>query len=95
MSRPDLEQLWREFPKTLSEFEAKFPDEAACRAYWKQMRFGDTVACVRCGHGKTYERRDGWFECPKCHHLSSLTAGTIFRGTRKPRIVARGRRIHT
>ena len=84
MSSPDFEQLWREFPKTLSEFEAKFPDEAACRAYWKQIRFGDTVACVRCGHGKTYARRDGWFECPKCHHQSSLTAGTIFQGTRKP-----------
>lgn len=84
MSRPDFEQLWREFPKTLPEFEAKFPDEAACRAYWKQIRFGDTVTCVRCGHGKTDERRDGWFECPKCHHQSRLTAGTIFQGTGKP-----------
>jgi hypothetical protein len=31
MSRPDFEQLWREFPETLPEFEVKFPDEAACR----------------------------------------------------------------
>ncbi len=26
-------QFWREFPKTLLEFERRFPDEDACREY--------------------------------------------------------------
>ncbi|MDE2150337.1 MAG: transposase [Gammaproteobacteria bacterium] len=84
MSNPDFERLWREFPKTLPEFEAAFPGEAACRAYWIEVRFGGLVACARCGYAQPYARSNGRYECPRCHYQTSLTAGTVLQGTRKP-----------
>lgn len=40
MSAEDPDQLWREFPKTLLEFERRSPSEAACREYLIAMRWG-------------------------------------------------------
>ncbi len=37
---PDV--LWRDFPKTAPEFEARFATEDDCRAYWSKARWGDT-----------------------------------------------------
>jgi hypothetical protein len=36
-TRPD--DLWREFPKTATEFEARFATEEDCRAYWIKARW--------------------------------------------------------
>lgn len=73
-----------DFPKTLPEFEARFGTEEQCREYLAKLRWPDGFVCPSC------ERRDGYmlksrplYECP-CRHQTSLTAGTIFQGTRKP-----------
>ena len=39
MDHSHHDALWREFPKTLPEFEKRFPDEEAARAYFALLRW--------------------------------------------------------
>jgi Transposase zinc-ribbon domain/ISXO2-like transposase domain len=73
------------FPRTLTEFEARFSDEEACLKYLREVKWPEGFRCSRC------EGRASWFlerrcleECTACGKQHSLTAGTIFEGTRKP-----------
>jgi transposase-like protein len=75
--------LWKDFPKTLSEFERKFSTESACRAYLVAVRWGGKPRCGRCDHKRVYGlSRDLW-ECAACGYQTSVTAGTPLEGTRK------------
>ena len=79
------DDLWRNFPKTAPEFEARFATEADCRAYWIAARWGGTPACARCNGTRLWSERDGFlFECADCGHQTSLTSGTLLEKTRKP-----------
>ena len=79
------DDLWREFPKTAPEFEARFGTEDDCRAYWSKARWGDTPACAECASTRLWTIRKGkWFECADCGHQTSLTSGTLLDRTRKP-----------
>ena len=78
------DELWREFPTTLAEFEERFPDEASCREYLIELRWSGTPRCGRCDCDRTWELENGRFECRTCGHQTSVTAGTLFHGTRKP-----------
>ncbi len=73
------------FPRTLTEFKARFVDEKACLTYLRQVKWPEGFRCTKCG-GKA-----SWLieprqldECKACGKQHSLTAGTIFEGTRKP-----------
>jgi transposase-like protein/Zn ribbon nucleic-acid-binding protein len=60
-------------------------DEADCRAYWIQARWGGKPACARCNSTRVWTERDGFlFECAACGHQTSLTSGTLLEKTRKP-----------
>ena len=79
------DDLWRDFPKTATEFEARFATEDDCRAYWSKARWGDTPACAECQSTRLWSIRKGkWFECADCGHQTSLTSGTLLEKTRKP-----------
>jgi transposase-like protein len=78
------DELWLNFPKTLAEFDKRFPDEEACRAYLIELRWGGTVRCGRCEGDETWELQNGRFECKRCGHQTSVTAGTLFHRTHKP-----------
>ena len=79
------DDLWRDFPKTATEFEERFATEADCRAYWIEARWGGEPACARCGSKRVWTIRDGTtFECAACDHQTSLTSGTVLEKTRKP-----------
>jgi Zn ribbon nucleic-acid-binding protein len=85
MTRETHDGLWRDFPKTATEFEARFATEEDCRAYWIKARWGDTPACARCRSTRLWSERDGFlFECADCGHQTSLTSGTLLEKTRKP-----------
>lgn len=79
-----LEELWQQFPRTLAEFDERFPDEEACRRYLIDVRWGGRVRCARCQAEETWELGNGRFECKRCGHQTSVTAGTLLHGTRKP-----------
>ena len=71
------------FPRTLREFQARFADEDACRAYLAASRWPEGHRCPRCGHPQAFElpRRDLW-QCKACGHQTSVTAGTVLHRTR-------------
>jgi transposase-like protein len=73
-----------DYPKTLSEFEDRFSTEKGCREYLFQLRWPTGYSCPRCGHKKAWQIGNGLRLCSSCHYKGSVTAGTIFEGTRKP-----------
>jgi transposase-like protein len=78
VARPD-------FPRTIVEFQERFPNEAACLEYLAASRWPDGYRCPACGneHAWILKRRHLW-ECSRCHHQTSVTAGTVMHGTRTP-----------
>lgn len=73
------------YPGTLSELEAWFPDDEACRDYLWQLRWPDGFRCPACGGSRSWPVRSArLMECAACGHQASLTAGTIFQGTKTP-----------
>jgi hypothetical protein len=85
MTQRTPDDLWRDFPKTATEFERRFATEEDCRAYWIEARWGGKPACARCGSTYVWPIRDGTtFECRDCDHQTSLTSGTLLEKTHKP-----------
>jgi Zn ribbon nucleic-acid-binding protein len=79
------DDLWRDFPRTATEFEERFATEADCRAYWIEARWGGRPACAQCQSTRVWPGRGGkLFECADCGHQTSLTSGTVLEKTRKP-----------
>ena len=85
MTQAIPDDLWRDFPRTATEFEARFATEEDCRAYWMAARWGGEPACARCNSTRVWTIREGTtFECADCGHQTSLTSGTLLEKTRKP-----------
>ena len=53
---------------TVSEFEARFPDEEACGRYLVKRRWPKGVRCPRCGNDKVFAVKTMAFkwQCYKC-----------------------------
>jgi transposase-like protein len=73
-----------QYPKTLIEFEEWFKSEEACRDYLFRLRWPDGFKCPNCGLDKAWLLSRELYHCNACNFQTSLTAGTIFHGTRKP-----------
>jgi Transposase zinc-ribbon domain len=67
-----------ELPRSLPEFEARFPDEAACARWLLAKRWPGGVRCPACGHTKDWElgRERLTLQCAACERQVSVTAGT-------------------
>ncbi len=73
------------FPVTALDFESRFADERNCWEFLWRAKWPDGFACRKCNGGKAYyviERK--LEECAACGYQASVTAGTMFHGTRKP-----------
>lgn len=73
-----------EYPRDLSEFEALFATEEACRAYLRRLRWPDGFRCPRCGGEEAWPVRSVLLQCVSCGHQTSVTAGTVFQDTHTP-----------
>jgi transposase-like protein/ribosomal protein L37AE/L43A len=73
-----------DYPKTLIEFESRFSTEEGCRQYLIQLRWPEGFQCPRCGGKEYWQIREMLFQCTKCSHQTSATAGTIFQDTHLP-----------
>jgi ISXO2-like transposase domain/Transposase zinc-ribbon domain len=75
-----------DFPRTWSEFVGWFPDEKACVAYLERLRWADGFVCPGCGSTRSWpaSRGLGSRVCAQCARRTSVTAGTLFAGTRTP-----------
>jgi transposase-like protein len=71
--------------KSVIGFQDQFNTEEKCWEYLKDHRWPDGFKCPKCDHNEAYfiETRN-LFQCKKCKHQTSVTAGTIFHGTRTP-----------
>jgi transposase-like protein len=78
--------LWRR-ARGLSEteFRARYGTEEACRATLFALRWGKGWVCPACGHGRCAELKvRAVYQCNRCKHQVSLTAGTAFHWTKLP-----------
>ena len=76
-----------DYPRTIEEFERRFSNEEACRAYIETLRWPDGFRCPACQGKATVMVRDGLYQCRSCRRQTSVTAGTIFQDTRKPLVM--------
>lgn len=74
-----------DYPRTLQGFDALFPDEAACRQYLGRLRWPAGFHCSACdARTPAWLTGRGLMHCKRCGHQTSVMAGTVFAGTRKP-----------
>lgn len=70
---------------SLSEFMSRYGTEAQCEAALLQLRWPSGFRCPSCGGVHASEFRRGsllYWQCRRCRHQTSLTAGTLMQHTR-------------
>jgi hypothetical protein len=76
-----------QFQKGLSyeEYQAEYGSEEACRAALEKARWPKGFVCPTCGEKRhCVLSRRLLYQCNGCRTQTSLTAGTIFHGTKLP-----------
>jgi hypothetical protein len=74
-----------DYPRSWDEFLAFFPDEAACLAFLERLSWPDGFVCARCGRtGAPWRGSRRRLVCRSCGQGTTVTAGTLFQGTRTP-----------
>jgi hypothetical protein len=75
-----------DLPRSLSEFEQRFGDEAACAEYLAAARWPDGFVCPSCAGTKGWRlETEPWtYECVRCGRQTSVTAGTIMHHSKLP-----------
>jgi hypothetical protein len=73
----------QEFPVSLSQFEDWFSSEEACIRHLTGIRWPRGFRCPHCGSAEAWMTGRGLYRCRGCDVQTSVTAGTIFQGTRK------------
>jgi hypothetical protein len=75
-----------DYPRAFHELMDWFADERACLSYLERVRWGDGFVCPGCGTvgGEWWAVRRGLRKCAVCRRETSVTAGTIFHGSRLP-----------
>ena len=68
---------------SLGELVARYGSEAQCREALFRLRWPKGFVCPECASTSYCElNRRALYQCHRCHHQSSLTAGSLFHGTR-------------
>ena len=73
-----------DYPRTLTEFDAWFVSETACAEFLGRVRWPEGFRCPSCCGTDAWPTARGQLRCNRCQRQTSVTAGTIFEGTRKP-----------
>jgi predicted RNA-binding Zn-ribbon protein involved in translation (DUF1610 family) len=69
----------------LISFQNTFSTEEACRERLFTLRWSEGFRCPNCGCHESYRiEKRMLYQCLKCKHQTSLTAGTIMHRTRTP-----------
>jgi transposase-like protein len=68
----------------MQEFDQWFSTEKDCMEYLHKLRWPDGFQCPGCNGTKGWQMANGLIRCSKCKQKTSILAGTIFHGTRKP-----------
>jgi hypothetical protein len=82
---PDWPEAGRDYPADWEQFLEFFPDEAACVRYLEALSWPHGFQCPGCGAaGPPWRGSRRRLVCRGCGHQTSVTAGTLFQGTRTP-----------
>ncbi len=73
-----------DYPRSLQEFDNWFSTEKACIDYLFRLRWLQGFVCPICHERKGWKIGTDVIRCAACRYNVSVTAGTIFQGTRKP-----------
>ena len=75
-----------DWPRSLQELGARFPDDLACARWLMAKRWPDGFRCPACGHDRGWELGRGvvLVECTRCHRQTSVTAGTVLHRSHLP-----------
>jgi len=68
---PFLPENWPDLPE----------DEP--RQFLFEQRWPSGFRCPRCNNNEAWEKKRGHYSCSDCNYQVSVTAGTIFHGSRK------------
>lgn len=69
----------------LLNFIEEFPDEASCKAKFKEYREQVGVVCPKCGSKDHYWKKDkGCYECTHCKYRQSLKSNTVMHKSKLP-----------
>ncbi len=73
-------------PLSRAQFEARFPDDAACADHLARRRWPDGFVCPACGGARGWALKGKRFtrECAACGRQTSVTAGTVMHGSHLP-----------
>lgn len=69
---------------SLSDFLTLYGTEARCEQALFAWRWPQGFVCPECGHGGHCVLGRGLYQCHRCRRQTSLTAGTLFAGTKLP-----------
>jgi transposase-like protein len=85
LATPDRPVAGRDYPADWDQFLAFFPDEAACHRYLEGLSWPHGFICPACGQARPPWRGSRQrLVCRDCGHQTTVTAGTVFQGTRTP-----------
>ena len=75
-----------DYPARWSQFVAWFATEEACAQYLAGLRWRDGFVCPGCGSERWWPASKGLAArvCAQCSKRTTVTAGTVFAGTRTP-----------
>ena len=73
-----------DYPEDFEQFIARFATEQDCYDYILSLRWPQGFVCSRCHSDRSWKTKRSLLVCTECGHQTSITAGTIFQGTRKP-----------
>lgn len=70
---------------TLFEYQKRFATEEDCFNYLVSLRWPNGFVCPHCGGTEYYMiHTHKRFQCKRCRHQTSVTAGTVFHKLRQP-----------
>jgi hypothetical protein len=75
-----------DFPRSLLEFQRRFPDDAACATYLAAVRWPHGFVCPECGSTRAclLTTKAHTYQCYACLRQTSVTAGTVMHKTHLP-----------
>jgi len=73
-----------DYPQTIQEFDEWFATEDSCARYLMRIRWPQVFRCPKCSSEEVWLTARSLLHCKQCHRQTSVTAGTVFEGTRKP-----------